>query len=164
MTNLSDDMLKWADAYEIQVGGNNLASPDLVIPVDGLGLDYFELLKSSGGGLTFGLRGNGFKVDLTDYHGQECCEDVAADWDTCGSYLDSGFKPDRYTAIEIVRVKGEGFLIRLRVNPSRSSSFFVPCHNIQNGYYSSDLELMIDFNKLYRISLNLDDCTKDTDS
>lgn len=72
---------------------------------------------------------NGIKV--TDYHDQECCECVFADWN---ALKDTTFENEIFNNVKIEKIKDSGFKI---------NGYFVPCYNIQNGYYSSDLELRI---------------------
>lgn len=70
-------------------------------------------------------------TEVTDYHGQDCCEDVYADWSTLE---DSGIMDEISANVEIEGVKDSG----IRIN-----KHFVPCYNKQNGYYSSALEIRI---------------------
>lgn len=87
-----------------------------------------KLIKIEEGKLTFD---NG--VTITDYHGQDCCEHVYADFmqleDT--DVLSHEFNE----SIEIQGVKNAGF---------RIEGYFIPCYNVQNGYYSDQLTLIIE--------------------
>lgn len=69
-------------------------------------------------------------------HYQDCCEEVYADWeylkDECGIY-DADF-----TDIDIEPVEHKGIRIC-----GKHRSFFVPCYNIQNGYYSDKLDIRL---------------------
>lgn len=73
-------------------------------------------------------------TSVTDYHDQDCCENVYADWkqleDT--DAMEHEF-PDK---LEIEGVEESGIKI---------DGYFIPCYNEQNGYYSSDLELEIKY-------------------
>lgn len=74
---------------------------------------------------------NGTKI--TDYHGQDCCERVYADFESLKttSIMDKNFRDIRITGAKDSGVKLNGY--------------FIPCYNDQNGYYSSDLELIIEY-------------------
>ncbi len=67
---------------------------------------------------------------LIDYHGQDCCEHVYADF----SNLDSGIWKHNFESISLESAN-EGF----RFGDARK--YFVPCYNEQNGYYSDYLEI-----------------------
>ena len=67
---------------------------------------------------------------LIDYHPQDCCESVYADF----SNLDSGILKHKFESIELESTD-EGF----RFGDARK--YFVPCYNEQNGYYSDYLEI-----------------------
>lgn len=66
-------------------------------------------------------------------HCQDCCEENYADF----KQLDDEAK--NYLFIEpliIERVEGSGFRFG-----DKYRMFFVPCYSMQNGYYSSDLDI-----------------------
>ncbi len=67
---------------------------------------------------------------ISHSHYQECCEEVYADWEQ----IEELFRQSEFDEIKIEGVKGSGF---------RLNGFFVPCYNEQNGYYGSDLDLII---------------------
>ena len=67
---------------------------------------------------------------LIDYHEQDCCESVYADF----SNLDSDILKHKFESISLEEVN-EGF----RFGDTRK--YFVPCYNEQNGYYSDYLEI-----------------------
>lgn len=82
---------------------------------------------------------NGNRLEY--YHEQSCCENVYADFNAIKDYntlgknadktvFDIDFDENLIATIEIL--KGEGF---------KFNGIFVPCHNEQNGYYSSNLKL-----------------------
>lgn len=75
---------------------------------------------------------NGARIE--DYHNQDCCEAVYADWNALkdSNIMDFDF-PENFT---IEGVPNSGF----RIGP-----YFVPCYDQQNGYYSSDLSLIITY-------------------
>lgn len=72
---------------------------------------------------------------IRGYHSQDCCEDVYADFE----YLRDETELEDYDfeeTIEFENVPHAGF----RFGDSRRK-FFVPCYNIQNGYYSDELTI-----------------------
>lgn len=77
-------------------------------------------------GITFS---NGVKIEHS--HPQECCEEVYADWQ----------------ALKTTNVMGEKFReVTIYGIPELGISlnhYLVPCYDIQNGYYSSDLKVEI---------------------
>lgn len=73
---------------------------------------------------------------ITFYHSQDCCEDVYADLNALN---DTGFFEDESLTrnnLKIELVKGYG----VRIN-----GYGIPCYNIQNGYYSSEIMLTVRF-------------------
>ena len=70
---------------------------------------------------------------IKDFHIQDCCESVCADFE---ALEDTTFNPDdiTYETLEIDTNLDHGFII---------NGYFVPCYDIQNGYYSGNLELII---------------------
>lgn len=68
---------------------------------------------------------------ITDFHYQDCCEHVYADF---SQLKDTTIFNEEINEIKIEGVEGSGF---------RLNGYFVPCYNSQNGYYSSDLALII---------------------
>lgn len=73
---------------------------------------------------------NGIKI--RHYHDQDCCENVYADWPALRitDIMQKVFKE-----IVIKGVPEIGILI---------NGYLVPCYNEQNGYYSDELELIIE--------------------
>ena len=82
-------------------------------------------IKKSSNGLDFS---NG--ETITDYHEQNWCEDVYVDW---GS-IDEGIFNQKFSGVPIIEFVED---CGIRIN-----TYFVPCYDKQNGYYSSDLELI----------------------
>lgn len=123
-----------------------------------------KIVKITEKGIEFN---NGNK--LSHYHEQDCCESVYAEWLVLKDYntlgengdataLDVEFDNDIYKDIELV--KDEGF----KLSYNGGGSVFIPCHNSQNGYYSSDLALHYTRKRVAgetTESLNITDCTKD---
>jgi hypothetical protein len=87
---------------------------------------------------------------ITHNHESDCCENVYADWQHLRD--ESGVMEHDFKDLEIEKVNNSGF---------RLEGFFVPCYNEQNGYYSSDLELIIKYSNLKSKHINIGDCVKD---
>lgn len=81
-------------------------------------------------------------VRIADYHDQDCCEHVYADWPTVQPY-EAQLDKKTIKEIEIYGVADMGFVLCFNQDYGRSEKVFVPCYNEQNGYYSSNLELQI---------------------
>lgn len=89
------------------------------------------------------------KYELECYHEQDCCEHVYADFGVLKDYNVStktgktinikeiDFKENLLELIE--GMKGQGFNILSKIG----EKFFIPCYNEQNGYYSSNLRLIL---------------------
>lgn len=88
-------------------------------------------------------------VQIFDYHDSDCCEDVFADFDALKDEVGI-FEHDFNERIQIERVEDSGF---------RLEGFFVPCYNIQNGYYSDKLELNIRYSDTERDVIDITGCT-----
>ena len=74
-------------------------------------------------------------------HIQDCCEEVYADWN---SLKDQPIMTlEKIIQVDFVMVKNSGIVLDLFNQDYQKHSFFVPCYNIQNGYYSNDLKLII---------------------
>jgi len=88
-----------------------------------------KLTKFSEKGLQFD---NGTVVE--DLHQQDCCEMVYADW----------------KQLEDTDVMSHDFPEKLIVKGIKDSGikidgYFIPCYNDQNGYYGSDLSIIITY-------------------
>ena len=144
MTNLSDrdEMLKMIHAFEA-ASGITVAEPLLVLPVS----KVFSLTSVDGGICLSceGDDGNKLIFNVTDYHEQDCCENVYADWETLLEFSDRNFVAGDWRTIEFCGVEDAGFLLRFTTS-DKSDGYFCPCHNEQNGYYSGDLALKVSLN------------------
>lgn len=90
---------------------------------------------------------NGYKLEY--YHDQDCCECVYADFEAIKNYnvstitgkktniKDIDFCEDLKTLI--IGVKEMGFNMVSKIG----EKFFIPCYNQQNGFYGSDLKLIL---------------------
>ena len=90
---------------------------------------------------------NGYKLEY--YHEQDCCEIVYADFEVLKNYNVSTKTGKNIKIEEIefsenlrefaVGIEKMGFNMISKIG----EKFFIPCYNDQNGYYSSDLELIL---------------------
>ena len=90
---------------------------------------------------------NGYELEY--YHEQDCCEHVYADFDILSNYnlstktgktiniKEIDFKEELEELIEGIQEQGFNIVSKI------GEKFFVPCYNEQNGYYSSELELIL---------------------
>ena len=90
---------------------------------------------------------NGYELEY--YHEQDCCEHVYADFEVVKDYnvstktgkiiniKDIDF--EEHLEYLIQGIENEGFNMISKIG----EKFFVPCYNEQNGYYSSELELIL---------------------
>lgn len=85
------------------------------------------------------------EIKLSYYHDQDCCESVYADFSIVKHHKDAivgkGIKE-----IIIKGVSEMGFLVCFYRDYDKAEKIFIPCYNSQNGYYSSNLELIIESN------------------
>lgn len=107
-----------------------------------------KIVKIDSDGLLFD---NG--VVISDFHDQDCCEHVYADWK---ALKDQPVMDEEFNDIVIEKVAGSGF----RLIAANKNAYFVPCYNCQNGYYSSDLELIVQKGRS-RITIDISDCVED---
>lgn len=90
---------------------------------------------------------NGYELEY--YHEQDCCEHVYADFDILSNYnlstktgktiniKEIDFKEELEELIEGIQEQGFNMVSKI------GEKFFIPCYNEQNGYYSSELELIL---------------------
>lgn len=108
---------------------------------------------------------NGYKLEY--YHEQDCCESVYAEFEILKDYnvsLVTGksidlkeidFEESLTKLIEGVKEAGFNMISKI------GEKFFVPCYNSQNGYYSSDLELILYKENNVKEELDISDFVKD---
>jgi hypothetical protein len=76
-------------------------------------------------------------TEITGYHESDCCEWNYAD---CGQLDDIALNTEFDTSnLVFEEVEGSGF----RFGNAPSKMFFVPCYSSQNGYYSSDVKILL---------------------
>jgi hypothetical protein len=100
------------------------------------------------------------------HHDQDCCENVYADFKVLNDYnlstktgktiniKDIDFPDDIDKNIEYIEEMGFNIISKI------GEKFFIPCYNSQNGYYGSDLELIILKGK-EKIEINISAYVKD---
>lgn len=76
---------------------------------------------------------------LTYDHNQDCCEHNYADF---SQLQDTGIEDEEFEFNEKMFEfeDGEGF----RLVANSGNKYFIPCYSYQNGYYSSDLDIIFD--------------------
>jgi hypothetical protein len=95
------------------------------------------------------------KIKISHYHEQDCCESVYVDWsyvkDTSFGRLQALIRKQLHR-LTIKGVNETGVLFRLSYfvdgvageQPHvESFAWLAPCYNDQNGYYSSELDLVV---------------------
>lgn len=90
---------------------------------------------------------NGYELEA--FHDRDCCEDVYADFSVLQTYNISNITGNTINIREIdfeenlnklvKGIEGQGFNLISKIG----ENFFVPCYNEQNGYYSSNLTLIL---------------------
>lgn len=74
---------------------------------------------------------------ITAFHAQDCCEHNYAD---CEQLDDIARNTDFDTSkLEIDILQDQGF----RFGNKPGKMFFVPCYSVQNGYYSTNLDIFV---------------------
>ena len=86
---------------------------------------------------------------FSSYHDQDCCEDVAADWSPLENMSEEVGVLGTVNEISISSTPEMGFTIffyngEIAYGDKKRVGVFIPCHNIQNSYYSDKLNLVIE--------------------
>ena len=92
-----------------------------------------------------------FKVQdyLSDYHAQDCCENVYVDFEDLEIYRDQIDELGFITEFLLSGVKNEWIVMFLYNGTTGITGephrlwIFMACRNSQNGYYSDNLELIV---------------------
>ena len=87
---------------------------------------------------------------LNYYHNQDCCENVYADFESIKDT--SAMSHDFKDQVNIEKVEGSGF---------RIEGYFIPCYNEQNGYYSSELDLIVLYPNGDEEIIDISECVED---
>ena len=80
---------------------------------------------------------DGTNINIADHHNDDCYESVYADFSIMQYY--NNIIGNIYTTFSIYGIKGMGFVMKF----GEYDKILIPCYNIQNGYYSSNLTLSI---------------------
>ena len=88
---------------------------------------------------------NGERIKLSYDHNQDCCEHVYADFEQI-KYYKKEIIGKEFKEMVIQGVDEIGFIICLYQDWEKAVKVFVPCYNEQNGYYGSNLDLIITSN------------------
>jgi hypothetical protein len=86
---------------------------------------------------------DGSAIHLIDAHEADCCEMVYIDWETVSLHLpqiDYSIKADKLT---IKVIEQEGLLLTFSASDDDYFNLYCSGHNIQNGYYSNNLTLVV---------------------
>lgn len=103
---------------------------------------------------------------LRYYHEQDCCESVYADFEMLKNYNVSVKTGKNINIKEIEFVETLGALVEgvtgagFNIISIIGEKFFVPCYSQQNGYYSSNLELILDKDKTQEV-MDISEFVKD---
>lgn len=98
-------------------------------------------------------------IILTSLHNQDCCERVYADFEYMKPYIPQ--LNEKYKGLIIKGVKEIGLLLCFECEyGSRSEKVLIPCYNEQNGYYSENLELLINNNGIEK-RINIENYKED---
>lgn len=111
------------------------------------------------GGLTLKLE-SGDTLALSDDHDQDCCENVYADFSSVASDYHC-LLGQKLSKFKIKKVENMGFLLCFLFG-EYEKKIFVACYNEQNGYYSSDLDLIVTYQDKKTV-LDISDCSEYTD-
>lgn len=93
---------------------------------------------------------NGYK--LYSQHDTECCEEH---YMYCGDLTTTDFEALEFDLEGVFFERIEGFGIALL--PVNGHPVRIPCHAYNNGYYSDELVLVLEGNKIYK-SFDITDC------
>ena len=108
---------------------------------------------------------NGTK--LRHYHSQDCCENVYADWEYLKQY---NVLPSTGENISIYDIEFDESITNnidyeknmgIKLISKTGDKWFIPCYNEQNGYYSSNLNLIIEFEDKPTITIDITDYVED---
>jgi hypothetical protein len=89
-------------------------------------------------------------TEVTQYHNQDCCENVYADFEQLKT---TPIDWEDFKEIKLVKVPDTGIRI--------VGGYLIPCYNKQNGYYSSDLELIVKYPDGREERTDISDCVED---
>lgn len=84
-------------------------------------------------------------ITISQEHDQDCCESVYADFEYLAPYIPQINK--EYSRVVIKGVDRIGILICFEIDEYFvGEKVLIPCYNEQNGYYSTELKLIVNHN------------------
>ena len=86
---------------------------------------------------------------ITCDHNPDCCEWNFADFESCKDFVGEELKPD----LKFVAAKEYGF----RFGNRDGKMLSVPCYSCQNGYYSTNVEIYLNGQKVLNCWCELKD-------
>lgn len=90
--------------------------------------------------------GDGNVLDIYSYHNQDCCETVYADFSIVEYYKENILAYGTVRRVTIKAVSDMGFLLCLESDEyDPAIKIFIACYEFQNGYYSDNLYLEIEY-------------------
>lgn len=102
---------------------------------------------------------DGQPIEISSYHSQDCCEHVYADFSVMKYHADElRTKPVR--SLTLKRVLNMGFLVCFERGYDSYEKIFIPCYNYQNGYYSSNLSVVLKEGEM-KTEVDISDCVED---
>lgn len=87
---------------------------------------------------------------ITCDHEPDCCEYNYADFE---QIEDLALRTEFDWPLTFEEVKGCGF----RFGNRPQKMFFIPCYSVQNGYYSSDVDIYLDGEEVLNVECEMDD-------
>ncbi len=72
---------------------------------------------------------------LSSYHDQDCCENVYADFEQLKT---TAIENEEFTYEDLLQMQG------IEDTGVKIKGYLIPCYNSQNGYYSSNLEMVVE--------------------
>lgn len=101
---------------------------------------------------------DGSQIKLSSYHDQSCCESVYADFSVM-KYHKEHLVGKELDYLTLKRVPDIGFLVVFGIGYS-PEKIFIACYNIQNGYYSSNLSVILQEGDV-KTEVDISDCVED---
>jgi len=101
---------------------------------------------------------DGSQIKLSSHHDQDCCESVYADFSVM-KYHKEQLVGNELDYLALKRVPDMGFLIVFGFGYSYEK-IFIACYNSQNGYYSSNLSIILQEGET-KTEVDISDCVED---
>jgi len=98
-------------------------------------------------------------VEFSTDHAQDCCESVYGEFSNVKYYKEQVLNKE-IKNIVIKSVSEMGFMVCFNEDYGVGIKIFIPCYNSQNGYYSSNLELVIKRGEV-KTTIDISDAVED---